>query len=88
MIDDELMYPLLLTTLRYGLRHGETIGLKWSAVDFDKNLIRIETTIRSGKNPEKNGTKTETSKGTCPLLADIKEALMIRKESQRRQREI
>ena len=88
VIDDELMYPLLLTTLRYGLRHGETIGLKWSAVDFDKNLIRIETTIRSGKNPEKNGTKTETSKGTFPLLADIKEALMIRKESQRRQREI
>ncbi len=87
VMEDELMYPLLLIALRYGLRHGEVLGLKWGAIDFQNNHLRIETTIRSGKNPEKNGTKTESSKGTFPLLPDIKEALMTRAESQRRQRE-
>ena len=82
VINDELMYPLLLTTLRYGLRHGEVLGLKWTAVDFQKNLLRIETTIRNGKSPEKNGTKTETSKATFPLLPDVKEALLTRRNSQ------
>ena len=86
VIDDELMYPLLLTTLRYGLRHGEVLGLKWGAVDFQKNTIRVETTITRGKAPEKNGTKTETSKATFPLLPDVKEALLIRKQAQERNR--
>jgi len=82
VVDDELMYPLLLTALRYGLRHGEVLGIKWGAVDFEKNLLRIETTIGAGKNPEKNRTKTESSKATFPLLPDVKEAFLIRKNAQ------
>jgi len=86
IIDDDLMYPLLLTTLRYGLRRSEVLGLKWSAIDFHNDLVRIESVITSEKNPEKNRTKTETSKATFPLLPDIKEALLIRKQAQARNR--
>ena len=82
VINDRLMYPLLLLTLRYGLRHSEVIGLKWSAINYSNGTIRIETTITKGKNPEQNKTKTETSKHTFPLLDDVKEALIIRKNAQ------
>ncbi len=88
VIDDELMYPLLLMTLRYGLRRSEVIGLKWSAVDFEKKLLRIESVITNEKNPEKNRTKTETSKATFPLLPDVRAALLMRKQAQDRQREL
>ena len=53
VIEDELMYPLLLTALRYGLRHSEVLGLTWGAVDFQNDRLRIEKTITRGKNPEK-----------------------------------
>ena len=88
VVDDELMYPLLLTTLRYGLRHSEVLGLKWSAVDFSNNSIRIESVITQGRNPEKNKTKTETSKHSFPLLPDIRDALIIRKKAQDKNREM
>lgn len=87
VIHDDLMYPLLLITLRYGLRRSEVLGLKWSAIDFQRNVLRIESTITSGKNPERNKTKTETSKASFPILPDIREALMMRKQAQDRCRE-
>lgn len=74
-------------TLRYGLRHGEVLGIKWGAVDYPNRSIRIETTIGNGKNPEKNGTKTKSSNAAFPLLPDIEAALIMRKESQKRCRE-
>ena len=86
VIDDDIMYPLLLITLRYGLRQSEVIGLKWSAIDFRNNILRIESVITGGKNPEKNRTKTKTSNATFPLLPEIKEALMLRQRSQDRNR--
>ena len=86
--DDDLMYPLLLITLRYGLRHGEVLGLKWGAIDFERGLLRIETTITGGKHPEKNKPKTETSKGTFPLFPEVIDALLIRKRAQEKQREL
>ena len=63
------------------------LGIKWGAVDYPNRSIRIETTIGNGKNPEKNGTKTESSKATFPLLPDVEAALTMRKESQKRCRE-
>lgn len=88
IIDDELMYPLLLTTLRYGLRRSEVIGLKWSAVDFRNRKIRIESVITNEKNPEKQRTKTKTSNASFDLFPDVAAALLIRKKAQDRQREI
>ena len=83
--DDPLMFPLLLTTLHYGLRKSEVLGLKWSAVDFEKKQIRIESTIVAGKNPERNKTKTQTSRMTFPMLPDVKKVLLKRKQDQEEQ---
>lgn len=85
---DELMFPLLLTTLRYGLRRSEVLGLKWGAIDYHKNTIRIESVITCESTPEKNRTKTATSNASFPLLPDIKDALEIRKAAQERNRSI
>ena len=82
VVDDPVMFPLLLTVLRYGLRKSEALGLKWSAVDFEQNQIRIESTIVAGKNPERDKTKTATSRVTFCLLPDVKEALLKRKQDQ------
>ena len=43
---------LVYVTLYYGLRRSEVLGLKWDAVDFDRNTI-IESDIfkfKSSKN--------------------------------------
>lgn len=82
VMDDPLMYPILLITLRYGLRKSEVLGLKWSAIDFAQNQLRIESTIVAGKQKERNKTKTPGSNKSFPLFEDVKEALMVRKKHQ------
>ena len=36
------LQPLIYMTLYYGLRRGEAIGLKWSAIDFKNNTVLEE----------------------------------------------
>lgn len=85
--DDTLMYPLLLLTLRYGLRKSEVLGIKWNAIDFDNNLFRIESVIVAGKHQERDRTKTETSRRSFLMFPEVKEAFLIRKREQERQKE-
>jgi len=33
------LQALVYTTLYYGLKRSEVLGLKWDAVDFDTNLF-------------------------------------------------
>lgn len=80
--EDPLMYPILLLTLRYGLRRSEVLGLKWSAIDFGQDTLRIESVIVAAKNHERDKTKTETSRRSFPLLEDVREALLIRQKDQ------
>ncbi len=86
VMDDDLMYPLLLITLRYGLRRSEVLGLKWSAIDLQNKTLRIESVITTETAPEKNRTKTATSNAAFPLFPEITEALAIRKQAQERDR--
>ena len=39
------LQPIIYLTLCYGLRRGEVIGLKWSAIDFKNNKLKINHTI-------------------------------------------
>ena len=36
---------LVYTTLYYGLRRSEVLGLKWSAIDFENGSIKINHTV-------------------------------------------
>mgnify|MGYP001179502167 CR=1 FL=1 len=46
-------HKALIMTLAYtGMRLGEALALKWSSVDFDRGVIRVEAALkRSGPNP-------------------------------------
>lgn len=42
---NESLYPLLLITVTYGLRLSEVCGLQWKAVDFEKEQVKIQSTL-------------------------------------------
>ena len=43
------LHELIFVTLYYGLRRSEVLGLKWSAVDFEKNTLKIQHTVVKNK---------------------------------------
>jgi len=60
-------FRAVLATCANGLRIGETLGLRWSDVDFDKKTITVDGQLAlSGEwTPV---TKTKASKGVVPML--------------------
>jgi integrase len=59
--------------LLLGLRHGEALGLKWDAVDFEKRSIAIKYTLKDERR------ETETGRGVVRLaLQDPKTKSSIR----------
>jgi len=64
-----------------GCRIGETIGLRWENIDFDKELITIDHSVQYLKREFITGTpKTESSNRNIPMIPSVKEAL--KKEQQ------
>lgn len=58
----------MILTLVAGLRRGEALGLEWSKVDFDKNVIDISQTIVNTRNgPLIKSPKNKTSKRLISL---------------------
>lgn len=73
-ITKETVYAPVVLGVVLGLRRSEALGLRWSAIDFDKGTIAIETTVVRQKDGDKvvtavrdNTTKTETSARSLPL---------------------
>lgn len=78
---------LVYTTLYYGLRRSEVLGLRWSAVDFDRGLLTINhTVVKNVTIVEKDTTKTQSSHHTYALIDDVREVLLQQRERQRQQR--
>ena len=62
------LYPLFHTTLFFGLRRSEAIGLKWDAINFTKGTLMIQHTVTRGtKVTRVDGTKTQESLQEYPL---------------------
>ena len=63
-------YVAILTGLLTGLRKSEILGLKWSSVDFDNNIIYVDQILTSDGKELKSGAKTKTSvrRVTMPKL--------------------
>lgn len=75
-------------TLYYGLRRSEVLGLRWKAVDFENNTLRIEHTVVKNVTVEyKDSTKTKTSAAAFELLPELKELLLLRQQQQQQNRE-
>lgn len=75
------------TTLYYGLRRSEVLGLRWSAVDFENNTLSINHTVVKNRTVvEKDTTKSQCSFHTYVLIEDVKEVLLRQREWQNKNR--
>ena len=80
---DHELQSIVYVTLYYGLRRSESLGLRWSAVDFEKNTIQIcHTVVKNRSIVAKDRTKSKTAKGTYQLLPEVKELLLKIKQEQ------
>ena len=82
------LYIVVLLTTYYGFRRSEVLGLRWAAIDFDSNVINVErkivVTSRHGKREyqDKKKMKSQSSRRTLPLIAVVREALLLEKKRQ------
>lgn len=78
----------------YGLRREEIIGLKWTAIDFENNILTIQHTVTEcnldGKHIEvaSDTAKTDSSLRTMPLVTNFREMLLAKKEKQEHYRKL
>ena len=70
----------------YGLRRSEVLGIKWSAIDFENKLLRINHKVLKLKDKliQKNKMKNNSSNRTLPLIGKIAKLFL---EEKRRQNE-
>lgn len=83
------LQALVYTTLYYGLRRSEVLGLKWDAVDFERNILKIQHTVVKNRTVvAKDSTKSVASRRTYPLLPEVREVLLRLKEQQESNRSL
>ena len=88
-------YSLLIQmTAFYGLRRSEVLGLKWDAIDFERNTITIKHIVTNAKIDGKceivcaDRAKTKSSLRSLPLVSNIREKLLALREQQKENRRI
>lgn len=85
---DHPLQALVYVTLYYGLRRSEVLGLRWSAVDFERGTLTINHTVVKNKTiVMKDTTKTQSSHHTYVLIDDVREVLLAQRARQERNRE-
>ncbi|MBQ7921399.1 MAG: tyrosine-type recombinase/integrase family protein, partial [Clostridia bacterium] len=81
------LQALIYVTLYYGLRRSEVLGLKWDAVDFESDTLKIQHTVVKQKTIiAKDSTKSMTSRRVYPLLKEVKKLLLELREKQKKDR--
>ena len=82
-------YSLLIQmTAFYGLRRSEALGLKWDAIDFERDSITIKHIVTNAKIDGKceivcaDRAKTKSSLRSLPLIGSFREYFMQVKEAQ------
>jgi len=77
-----LEVPIVLA-LQFGLRRSEALGLKWSAVDFENEVVHIRHTVTAmNTRIERDGTKTLSSTRSLPMLGESKKYLLELRKKQ------
>ena len=72
--------------LAYGLRRSEALGLRWDAIDFERNTITIRHIVTNAKIDGKyeivreDRAKTKSSLRSLPLVDNIREKLLALKK--------
>ena len=89
----KLELPVLVAAF-YGLRRGEVVGLKWDAIDFERNTITIKHIVTNAKIDGKceivcaDRAKTKSSLRSLPLVSNIREKLLVLREQQKENRRV
>lgn len=85
---DDSMSVVIQLAAYYGLRRSEVLGLRWSAVDFDRGTVSInhkvtESTVE-GRHQlyAEDKLKTKSSFRTLPLIPAMRELLLRQREKQ------
>jgi len=88
-------YSLLIQmTAFYGLRRSEALGLKWDAIDFERDTITIKHIVTNAKIDGKSEivcadrAKTKSSLRSLPLVSNIREKLLALREQQKENRRV
>lgn len=66
--DDTPAFLAMLLALAAGLRRGEIDSLCWHQVDFERELLRIETTDRAGLKTADSRAEVPIDSGTIAIL--------------------
>lgn len=92
--NEPIAVPIFLASF-YGLRRSELLGLRWSAIDFQKGTVSIATTVVREKHGDKiqavirdNTTKTDSSMRTLPLCQYTYQYFIGIRQQQEYQREL
>lgn len=82
----EKLYGIIKVGLYYGCRRSEILGLKWSAIDFEKGRIVINHTVVRAEAGDvyRDNVKTESSYRYYPLLDGIRSDLLELMDSQKK----
>ena len=89
----KLELPVLVAAF-YGLRRSEALGLKWDAIDFERDTITIKHIVTNAKIDGKceivcaDRAKTKSSLRSLPLVSSIREKLLALREQQKENRRI
>ena len=81
----EKLYCITKVGICYGFRRSELLGLKWSAIDFEKEEIIINHTIVRVEQGDigRDNVKTKSSHRYLPLLESVKGDLLDVMEHQK-----
>ncbi|MGY1875662.1 tyrosine-type recombinase/integrase [Nocardia gipuzkoensis] len=70
------LFPAFLMLVVYGIRRGEALGLRWSDIDWERNIIHVRQQLQEIKNHLEVGpVKTDAGKRDLPLLPVVRTIL-------------
>jgi integrase len=96
-VAEHRLFPAILLGLGTGVRRGELLALRWQDVDFQRGIIHIRQTLARVRvhDPHEHSKKTrlifqepktDQSRRTIPIPADILEELQRHKRRQAQER--
>ena len=91
--DDPIYIPIVLSAY-YGFRRSETLGMRWSAIDFENKTITVNHKVteltENGKTIvyAEDKLKTKSSYRTLPLIPVVEEKLLEHKSKLERNQKL
>lgn len=87
-VADDRLVALWIVAASTGLRRGELVGLRWSAVDLEEGTLRVERTVTEagGRVVSDDSAKTDASERTLALDRETVRVLRAHRKRQSEER--